>query len=172
MSETSLMRPEPDQKSLQLVSFSLGGELFFGANILTVQEIIRSPLITPVPGSPGFVEGVMNLRGQILPVINLRQRLQIKEEQLSKNWVLILDIAGAVTGFVVDSVSNVIRVDGAAIEPAPESIASELDSRYISGVCEVEERRLVLLNFQRIVAQEEQLKLQEATAGEEDGQDE
>ena len=150
---------------MQLVGFEVGKEIF-GVDILMVREIIRSAPITPVPNSPEFVEGVINLRGDIIPVIDLRKRLNLfTEEMQKKNWILILDIEGSVTGFVVDMVDEVLKIDESTIEPAPEIVLAGLESQYIRGVVEVAGKRLmILLNFDSILLANEIKQLKEGTA--------
>jgi purine-binding chemotaxis protein CheW len=149
---------------MQLVGFEVGKEIF-GVDILMVREIIRSAPITPVPNSPEFVEGVINLRGDIIPVIDLRKRLNLfTEEMQKKNWILILDIEGSVTGFVVDMVDEVLKIDESTIEPAPEIVLAGLESQYIRGVVEVAGKRLmILLNFDSILLANEIKQLKEST---------
>ena len=149
---------------MQLVGFEVGKEIF-GVDILMVREIIRSAPITAVPNSPEFVEGVINLRGDIIPVIDLRKRLNLfTEEMQKKNWILILDIEGSVTGFVVDMVDEVLKIDESTIEPAPEIVLAGLESQYIRGVCEVAGKRLmILLNFDSILLANEIKQLKEGT---------
>ncbi|MDH5388594.1 MAG: chemotaxis protein CheW [Gammaproteobacteria bacterium] len=148
---------------MQLVGFEVGKEIF-GVDILMVREIIRSAPITPVPNSPEFVEGVINLRGDIIPVIDLRKRLNLfTEEMQKKNWILILDIEGSVTGFVVDMVDEVLKIDEKTIEPAPEIVLAGLESQYIRGVVEVAGKRLmILLNFDSILLANEIKQLKES----------
>ena len=150
---------------MQLVGFEVGKEIF-GVDILMVREIIRSAPITAVPNSPEFVEGVINLRGDIIPVIDLRKRLNLfTEEMQKKNWILILDIEGSVTGFVVDRVDEVLKIDESTIEPAPEIVLAGLESQYIRGVVEVAGKRLmILLNFDSILLANEIKQLKESTA--------
>ena len=150
---------------MQLVGFEVGKEIF-GVDILMVREIIRSAPITAVPNSPEFVEGVINLRGDIIPVIDLRKRLNLYHKQENeKNWILILDIDGSVTGFVVDKVDEVLKIDPKAIEPAPEIVLAGLESQYIRGVCEVGEKRLmILLNFDNILLANEIKQLKQGAA--------
>ena len=150
---------------MQLVGFEVGKEIF-GVDILMVREIIRSAPITPVPNSPEFVEGVINLRGDIIPVIDLRKRLNLfTEEMQKKNWILILDIEGSVTGFVVDMVDEVLKIDESTIEPAPEIVLAGLESQYIRGVVEVAGKRLmILLNFDSILLANEIKELKESRA--------
>ena len=153
---------EKEQQMIQLVGFMIEKKLF-GVNILMVQEVIRGVSITPVPNSPAFVEGVINRRGSILPVVDLRKRLNLFDEAASsaaeKNWILILDIQGKVTGFVVDAVTEVITIEASAIESPAEIIVTGLDSRYIQGVCDIDEQLLILLNFDRILPVEEPYEL-------------
>lgn len=153
-----------NEKLMQLVGFEVGKEIF-GVDILMVREIIRSAPITSVPNSPEFVEGVINLRGDIIPVIDLRKRLNLfKGETTEKNWVLILDIDKSVTGFVVDKVDEVMKIDQDNIEPAPEIVLAGLESQYIRGVCEIGEKRLmILLNFDSILLANEIKQLKETS---------
>ena len=149
---------------MQLVGFEVGTEMF-GVDILMVREIIRSAPITAVPNSPEFVEGVINLRGDIIPVIDLRKRLNLfKDDSQEKNWILILDIEGSVTGFVVDRVDEVLKIDESDIEPAPEIVLAGLESQYIRGVCEVGVNTLmILLNFDSILLANEIKQLKESS---------
>ena len=151
---------------MQLVGFEVGSEMF-GVDILMVREIIRSAPITAVPNSPEFVEGVINLRGDIIPVIDLRKRLNLYTgETLKKNWVLILDIENSVTGFVVDRVDEVMKIEEDSIEPAPEIVLAGLESQYIRGVCDIGEKRLmILLNFDSILLANEIKQLKQNNTG-------
>ena len=163
-------RQELDQEMLmQLVGFTIGKELF-GVDILMVQEIIRAAPITPVPNSPDFVEGVINLRGNILPVIDLRKRLNLLtgEIDLKDTWILILDIQNKITGFIVDSVTEVIKIQEETIEAPPDIIKAGLESQYLRGVCDIGSNLLILLDFKRILLQEELHKLKEMDGDEED----
>ncbi len=153
------------EQLMQLVGFTIGKELF-GVNILMVQEIIRAAPITAVPNSPDFVEGVINLRGNIIPVIELRKRLGFTTPEVSMedSWILILDIEGRITGFIVDSVTEVLKIEESTIEPPPDIVVAGLESQYIRGVCEIDDRLLILLDFTRILLVEEIKKLRELKA--------
>ena len=122
---------EEKEQLMQLVGFTIGKEQF-GVDILMVQEIIRSAPITSVPNSPDFIEGVINLRGNIIPVIELRKRLNLfREDSASKDsWILILDINSRVTGFIVDSVTRVLKIMESTIEPPPEVVVAACQSIY------------------------------------------
>ncbi len=141
---------------MQLVGFKIGKEQF-GVDILMVQEIIRSAPITAVPNSPEFIEGVINLRGSIIPVIELRKRLNLYKpsEHHGKDWILIVDVDGRVTGFIVDSVTKVLKIRRDSIEPPPDIVVAGLKSQYIHGVCEIGKGLLILLDFSRILQVEE-----------------
>ncbi len=163
MAERYSERMEAEKEQLmQLVGFMIANEQF-GVDILMVQEIIRGASVTPVPNSPDFVEGVINLRGNIIPVIDLRKRLNLytKETGRTKNWILILEIEGRVTGFVVDSVTEVIKIQESTIEPPPEIVVAGLESQYIRGVCDIGEALLILLDFNRILLLDEIKRLKE-----------
>ncbi len=144
----------------QLVGFSIGSETF-GVDILMVREIIRKMPITAIPDSPDFIEGVVNLRGNIIPVIDLRKRLKlVKNPELNDDiWIVILDIGGRVTGFIVDNVSKVIKAPVSSIKPPPDIVAAGLKSQYIHGVCKLEDQLLILLDFRRVLMVEEIKKL-------------
>lgn len=152
---------------IQLVGFGIGNEQF-GVDILSVREIIRSAPVTPVPNSPMFVEGVINLRGDIIPVIDLRKRLNLFNEksELDKNWVLILSINNRIVGFIVDKVTEVLKVPENNIEPPPNIIVAGLENQYIQGVCEIPGSLLVILNFESVLFNEEYYALKEMSLDE------
>ena len=141
------------EKLMQLVGFNIGKERF-GVDILTVQEIIRSAPITAVPDSPDFIEGVINLRGSIIPVIDLRKRLRLykpETHQRSDSWIIILNINNRVTGFIVDKVTQVLKIETGTIEPPPDIVVAGLRSQYIRGVCKIDKKLLILLDFDQIL---------------------
>ncbi len=151
---------------IQLVGFMIGDEIF-GVDILMVQEIIRSAPITAVPNSPEFVEGVINLRGNIIPVIDLRKRLNLflSTSEQDRNWILILTIDERVTGFIVDRVTEVLKIDESTIEPAPDIVVAGLESQYIRGVCDIGEHKLlIMLDFSRVLLVDEIKRLKETSA--------
>jgi len=108
---------------------------------------------------------VTNLRGNIIPVIDLRKRLNLLEQDTegTKIWILILEIEGRITGFRVDSVSKVIKILVRSIEPPPEIVTAGLESQYIDGVCDIDGRLLILLNFARILHVDEIKRLKAMT---------
>jgi purine-binding chemotaxis protein CheW len=149
-----------DEELLQLVTFSIGEEEF-GVEILKVQEIIRMLEITRVPKAPDFVEGVINLRGKVIPVIDLRLRFGLKAKGHDKKTrIIVIEINQMIVGFVVDSVSEVLRIPSSTIEPPPPVI-SGLDSEYISGVGKLDDRLLIMLDLNRLLSKEEKSALGE-----------
>lgn len=151
---------EKKEKLLQLVGFMIGGELI-GVDILTVQEIIREASITPIPNAPDFIEGVINLRGNIIPVIDLRKRLNLMRNNNPGNdhWIIILTVEGRMTGFIVDRVTKVLNVPADSVKPAPDIVVAGLKSQYVRGVCKLDQRLLILLDFNRILMVDEIKKL-------------
>lgn len=147
---------------LQLVSFRLDEEEF-GVDILKVQEIIRMVDITRVPNSPDFVEGVINLRGRIIPIIALRKKFSLDSRPADKlTRVMVVEVENKTLGFIVDSVSEVLRIPRSTVEPTP-SMVSSVNSEYISGVGKLEDRLLILLDLDRLLSLKEKTLLENAT---------
>ena len=143
-----------DDELLQLVTFSTGDEEF-GVDILRVQEIIRTMAITKVPKAPEFVEGVINLRGKVIPIIDLRRRFGLQSKAHDKHTrIIVIEINTMIVGFVVDSVSEVLRIPASTVEPPPPVVAG-LESEYISGVGKLEDRLLILLDLNKLLSGEE-----------------
>lgn len=145
---------------MQLVTFNLGKEEF-AVPILQIQEINRLVEITRVPKSPDFVEGVINLRGKVIPIIDLRKRFSLPQAELGKySRVVVINMDGRMVGLIVDSVSEVLRLSEQAIEPAPPIVAG-IDSEYIKGLGKIEGRLLILLDLNKILSKEEKGELVE-----------
>lgn len=135
-----------NEQVLQLVTFRIGNEEY-GIDIQKVREINRMIDITKIPNTPAHVEGVVNLRGKIIPIISLRTKLGFGEAEPDKaTRIMVVEIDGNVLGFIVDSVSEVLRIHGAKIEPTP-SITGSTDAGYIEGVINLSDRLLILLNL-------------------------
>lgn len=140
---------------LQLVSFHIGGEEF-GLDILRVQEIIRIQALTRVPNSPDFVDGVINLRGKVIPVIALRKRFGLEELAHDKQTrIVVIEVKGNVLGFIVDSVSEVLRIPTDTVEPPPR--LGKVEREYVSGVGKLDNRLLILLDVDRLMSDSEDL---------------
>ena len=145
-----IVKKEVNNELLQLVTFKLDVEEF-GIDILRVQEIIRIMNITKVPNSPEFVEGVINLRGRVIPVINLRRRLMLPTiEKDNKTRVIVVELSGKTVGFIVDEVNEVLRIPKSITEPPPEMTAG-IDSDYITSVGKLEDKLLILLDIEKLV---------------------
>lgn len=136
---------------LQLVTFKLGAEEY-GIDILKVQEINRMTEITTMPKAPFSVEGVINLRGKVIPVVNLRKRfgLDIKEVD-AQSRIIVVDI-GSTVGLIVDSVSEVLRISSDTIEPPPP-ITGSIGSEYILGIGKLEDRLVILLDIDKLLSE-------------------
>ncbi len=146
---------------LQLVSFVIEHEEF-GIDILKVQEIIRPVDITRVPNAPAFVEGVINLRGKIVPVIDLRKRFGLPQREHDKDTrIVVVELVEKVVGFMMDAVREVIRVDRSVIEPPPD-LAIGIDAHYIKGVAKLNDRLLILLDLEEVLSSEEHASLKPA----------
>ncbi|HEV2698124.1 MAG TPA: chemotaxis protein CheW, partial [Terriglobales bacterium] len=138
---------------LQIVSFRVGDEEF-GLDILRVQEIIRHQHLTRVPNSSDFVDGVINLRGRVIPVIALRKRFGISQQPAEgQARIVVLEVQNMVLGFIVDSVPEVLRIPGTAVVPPPRF--GKVEREYVSGVAKVDERLLLLLDVDRIMSLED-----------------
>jgi purine-binding chemotaxis protein CheW len=134
----------------QMVTFSLGSEEF-GVDIMKVQEIIRIPPVTRVPKARSYIEGVINLRGNVIPIVNLRSRFGMPPgEETDLSRIVVLQIDNRVFGIMVDSVTEVLWLDNEAIEPPPP-IALGMDSNYIRGVGKIGERLLILLKLDQLM---------------------
>jgi len=141
---------ELKEEILQLVTFNVGEEEF-GVGILAVREINRMMEITRVPHAPDFVEGVVNLRGQVIPVVDLRKRFNLEAVERDKNSrIVVVELSEKVVGFLVDSVSEVLRVDKSIMEPPPAIVAG-IDREYLEGVVKLDDRLLILLNLRRLL---------------------
>jgi purine-binding chemotaxis protein CheW len=143
-----------DDELIQLVTFSIGEEEF-GVDILKVQEIIRTMEITKVPRAQAFVEGVINLRGKVIPIIDLRRRFGLSSKTHDKHTrIIVIEISNMIVGFVVDSVSEVLRIPSGTVEPPPPVVAG-VDSEYINGVGKLQDRLLILLDLDKLLSSED-----------------
>jgi purine-binding chemotaxis protein CheW len=146
-------------ETIQVVSFKLGSEEY-GVDIAQVQEINRMVAVTHVPRAPQFMEGVINLRGQLIPIIDLRARFGMPRTEHTKNTrIVVTEIATKRVGMVVDSVSEVLRLPVEQIEAAPEMITG-VDTEYIRGVGKIEDRLIILLDLAKIISGSEKRELE------------
>jgi purine-binding chemotaxis protein CheW len=155
-------RSASEGELLQLVSFEVGDEEY-AVPILSVQEINRMMQITRVPQSPPFVEGVINLRGKIIPVIDLRKRFGLNRLENSDDVrIIVVEVANRVIGFTVDRVNEVLRIDSNIVEPPPSMVCG-IDTDYVQGVGKLEDRLLILLNLEKLFSDAEFAEIEKQT---------
>lgn len=151
---SDLTGQQNDSELLQLVSFMVGTEEF-AIPILSVQEINRMMQITRVPQSPPFIEGVINLRGKIIPVMDLRKRFGLGvAENSNDSRIIVVEVHGRVIGFTVDQVNEVLRISAGIVEPPPAMVCG-IDSDYVQGVGKLDDRLLILLDLARLFSSEQ-----------------
>ena len=149
---------QPDGAKIQLVVFDLADEVY-GVDIARVDEVIRMQEITRIPRAPGFVEGVTNLRGKVIPVVDLRRRFGLAMADIQASSRIVVVYIGAHTiGLIVDGVSEVIRVNSAAIEP-PSAVVTGVDSAYLRGIVKVDDRLVILLDLDYVLGSIEKDRL-------------
>lgn len=147
---------ESKSELIQLVSFNLGAEEY-AVEVLKVREIIRMTPITHIPNTPPSVEGIINLRGKVIPIISLRNRFCMSSTEDDQHTrIMVMDIDGKLMGFIVDGVSEVIRISNAEIQPPPSIAAGGIDQDFICGVIKHAEQLLLMLQLDRMFTSEEQ----------------
>jgi len=147
------MNKKRKNKEIQLVVFKLGDEEF-GVDITQVKEIMKMTQITKIPCPLSFVEGLINLRGKVTTVVDLRKKLNIKTDQQKNAKIIIVEIDGNTLGMIVDSVIGVLRLSDVEIEPVPPLMTHQ-NLGYIWGIGKLKERLLILLDLQKILSQKE-----------------
>ena len=147
----------------QLVVFQFGAELY-GVEISRVHEIIRLQSVTRVPRLPAFVEGVINLRGKVIPVVDLRRRFGLPTADHTRaSRIVVVELGDQVVGIVVDGVSEVLRVNTSIVEP-PSPVVAGIDSEYLHGIAKLTDRLVILLDLDRILARDERRALETSQA--------
>ncbi len=155
MAETKLAGTEE-----QIVAFELDDEVY-GVDIGRVQEIIRMTPITRLPKAPEFVEGVINLRGKVIPVVDLKRRFGLAGKATGRaSRIVVFDTEGQTIGIVVDAVSEVLRVPAGAVEP-PSPVATTIESDYVRGIAKLEARLIILLDLHKLFSWQEKQALLE-----------
>ena len=138
----------------QYVVFILGKEEF-GIDIMNVKEIIPYKESIQVPNTPNFIEGIINYRGNVIPVINLKRRFKLGAQEVTKDTrIIVITLGNKEIGFVVDEASQTLRLEENQIDPAPD-IISGVDRKYIIGVGKVDDRLLILLDLEKVLTDEE-----------------
>ncbi len=148
------------EKDLQIVGFRIGNETY-GVRIGAVREIVRVPEITAVPSAPDTVEGVINLRGKIIPVMDLRKRFgQTEISSDKKNRILVVELDNKLLGLIVNSASEVLKIPPSEIE-APGSVFADGESGYVTGVGKLKGRLIILLDISKLLHRPELKRLEE-----------
>jgi purine-binding chemotaxis protein CheW len=143
------------EKELQLVGFRIGNETF-GVRIGAVREIVRVPEITAVPSAPEMIEGVINLRGKIIPVMDLRKRFGQSDIQPDKkNRILVVELEGKLVGLIVNAASEVLKIS------PPGNVFAEGESSYVTGVGKLKGRLIILLDIAKLLHRPEFRRLEE-----------
>ena len=151
-------------ESNQLVTFQLGEELY-GINLMDVKEIVRVQNVRAIPNAPTYVEGIFNLRSEIIPIINLHKRFHLKrilisEEDELLSGFIILDIDGMKLGVIIDKVSRVVTIEEDDIQPPPQMV-SGIGAEYIQGVVRQEKGYLIILDIRDLFNPKELQKIAE-----------
>lgn len=156
-------KSEVSQRTERYLQFDLGQESY-AIHLLTVKEVIPVPETTPLPNSPSSYIGIMNLRGQIISIIDLRKKLNISQQpEEVEEAVIIVEIQGVSIGVVVDSINRVLNVEVAAITEVPE-VSSQINARYIEGVFQGDKNLTILLDLASVLNIHEIKKIQSKVA--------
>jgi purine-binding chemotaxis protein CheW len=147
-----------EEQRLQMINFTVGGDEY-AVEIQKVREVINFREITQLPKAPSFVKGIINLRGEVIPVIDLREKFGLSHEEYSAMTnVVIVEIGRKAVGVVVDSVRHVIRVAASDLAPSPPFIGG-LSGKYVNGVAKLGERLIVVLDMEKILSASEMIAL-------------
>ncbi|MDX1451881.1 MAG: chemotaxis protein CheW [Oleiphilaceae bacterium] len=139
---------------LQYVTFRLDDETY-GINVMQIQEVLRYTEIAPVPGAPDYVLGIINLRGNVVTVIDTRRRFGLSDSEVSDHTrIVVLEVEGQVVGILVDSVAEVVYLRQSEIETAP-NVGNEESARFIQGVCNKNGELIILVEFEKMLSEEE-----------------
>lgn len=150
---------EEFRQEIQLACFRIGTEMY-ALDILRIKEIIRPQRLTPVPKAPAFIEGVINLRGVVIPVVDLRKRFdQPKTDSDRKTRVIICGLSGKILGLIVDEVSEVRRYSRQEVQPAPKFLKGK-GAEFFLGVCRRDEDLVMLLDLEKILSSDEKIDLE------------
>jgi purine-binding chemotaxis protein CheW len=149
------------EKDLHIVGFRIGNETY-GIRIGAVREIVRVPEITAVPSAPDLIEGVINLRGKIIPVMDLRKRFgQTEIISDKKNRILVVELENKLIGLIVNAASEVLKIPPSEVD-SPGSVFAEGESSYVTGVGKLKGRLIILLDIAKLLQRPEYKRLEEA----------
>ena len=155
MSNVAMSTPSDPTFASEYLTFVLGAEEY-GVDILKVQEIRGCDAVTRLPEAPDYVKGVINLRGLIVPVVDMRVKFRLPHAEYGPTTVMIvLNVGTRVVGMVVDAVSDVLQLDQAQLRPVPELTGIAIDRRFLTGLGLVDERMLVLIDIEQLMTSAE-----------------
>ncbi len=159
--ETEVLEQDEDiiseDKSIQLVSFSLLNEVEYGINILSIYEILQVIDITRLPNTPPFIKGVINLRGNVIPVVNVRMRFGYSESQITEDSrIIVVGIKGKLVGLLIDKVFQVFRIPLKDIN-SPSELIEGVSAEFIQGVGRMKNRLIIILKLDSMLFLEEEL---------------
>lgn len=145
--------PHADDASQEFLTFALAEEEY-GVEILKVQEIRGYDTVTRLPDAPDYIKGVINLRGTIVPIIDMRLKFHLAAEYTALTVMIVLNVADRVVGMIVDSVSDVVRLDGEQIRAVPE-LGATIDRQFVTGIGTLDGRMLILLDIEQLMGSAE-----------------
>ena len=158
--KSSRKNKDADDQVLQWVTFRLDGETY-GINVMQGQEVLRYSEIAPVPGAPPYVLGIINLRGNVVTVIDTRHRFGLADGEVTDNTrIVIIETDNHVIGIMVDSVAEVVYLNQSEIETAP-NVGNEESAKFIQGVCHKNDELLILIDLNKLLTNEEWAELDE-----------
>ncbi|MFT6389548.1 MAG: purine-binding chemotaxis protein CheW [Cellvibrionaceae bacterium] len=160
MVDNTAQKTTSDDPVLQWVTFRLAGETY-GINVMQVQEVLRYTEIAPVPGAPGYVLGIINLRGNVVTVIDTRNRFGLESGEMTDNTrIVIIETEGHVIGILVDSVAEVVYLRQSEVETAP-NVGNDENAKFIQGVCHKNDELLILIELNKLLTHTEWAELEE-----------
>ncbi len=152
--ERDEQRVVSDEDDKQYLTFMIGDE-YYGVNILKVQEIKGYTDVTRIPNTPDYIKGVLNLRGTIVPIVNLRMKFGMEQiDNTAVTVIIVVMVKGRVTGMIVDTVSDVLTLPAKEVKPPP-SFGTNVDTSFIDGIGTSEERLVTLLDIDRVLTDQE-----------------
>ncbi|MCD4845524.1 MAG: chemotaxis protein CheW [Methanosarcinales archaeon] len=153
MSDEADAKTAPEE--MQLVVYHLGDEEY-GVEVGQVREIIRMETVTIIPKAPFYIEGVINLRGQVTTVVNMRTKFGLEDIEADQHTrIIVAELGDLIVGMTVDSVTEVMRVSRSSIEPTPSIVTSGVDSDCLKGVCKLDNRLLILMDLYKVLSEDE-----------------
>lgn len=154
---------QPGGHTTQIVSFRLANEEY-GVDIMRVQEVILLGQITQMPEVPDYICGLINLRGHVIPIIDLRKRFELPVAESDEHTrIVVVNVGRRTLGIIVDAVNEVLRISGEQVEPPPSSVAG-IDHAYVKGLVKFKEKLLILLDIESVLSAEDQTGLAAACA--------